>query len=326
MKTSLLIDLAVSLATATPFLGEFPVRERVRVAVVSGESGEYTLKETCLRVLAARQLEASELTGWLKWEFTLPTFSDLDSMTRFGEALARIEADVVVIDPTYLALGDIDARNLFEMGSALRTIAAVLLKLRPGLTVVLVHHANRLLPVGEVMELQHLAYSGLEQFARQFILLNRREPYGNDGEHDIWVRVGGSTGHGGLWAVHVSEGTLAEDFSGRRWEVTVRTPNEADDAAKRDKERRQKDERRERNRRDEECVLAVIDTEVSRGYPGASVSWIGDAVDFGDQRVKDALNRLVEQGVLQKVPPFEKKSGNGATTTVKNGFGRTEDG
>lgn len=324
MKTSLLIDLAVSMATATPFLGAFPVRERVRVAVVSGESGEHTLKETCLRVLQAKQLSPSELTGWLKWEFTLPTFSDLDSMTRFGEALARIEADVVFIDPTYLALGDIDAKNLFEMGRALRTIATVLLKLRPGLTVILVHHANRLLPVGEVMELQHLAYSGLEQFARQFILLNRRELYRNDGEHEMWVRVGGSTGHGGLWAVHVSEGVVDEDFSGRRWGVSVRTPDEADDAQEQNREQQKKDKQRERNRNDEECVLAVIDAEANKGYPGASVSLIGDRVNFGDQRVRDAINRLVDQGVLRKVPEFDRKSGNGAKSSVKNGFGRVE--
>lgn len=327
MKTSFVIDLAVSLATATAFLGRFPVRERVRVAVVSGESGEHTLKETCLRVLQSKGLDGDDLWGWLKWEFTLPTFSDLASMEAFAEALAKIEADVLVLDPTYLCLGEVDAKNLFEMGRALKVIAAILLKKRPGLTVILVHHANRLLPTGEVMELQHLAYSGLEQFARQFILLNRREPYRNDGEHDLWVRVGGSAGHGGLWSLHISEGLVQEDFAGRKWELAVHTPEEVRDAARVAKERQSAAERLERNQKDEDCVLSVIDAEAARGFPGASVSWIGDKLreaggGISDERIKAAIDRLLDRGVVVKVAPFEKPSARGAKRTVTNGFGR----
>lgn len=323
MKTSLLIDLAVSLATATAFLGQFPIRERVRVAVVSGESGQHTLKETCLRVLQAKGLDGDNLWGWLKWEFTLPTFSDLETMQAFGEALAEIEADVVVIDPTYLALGDIDAKNLFEMGRALKTIAAVLLKLRPGLTVILVHHANRLLPVGEVMELQHLAYSGLEQFARQFLLLNRREPYRNDGEHEIWVRVGGSTGHGGLWAVHVSEGLVEEDFSGRRWDVTVTPYDQAQNAVRTEAEARRRLSRVEQMQHDEDAVLQVIDAEVTRGQHGAHLRKIREATTFSHDRAQAAVQRLVDRNALEPAE-WQRPAGKGATQTIR-GWKRTAD-
>ena len=76
LKTLIALDAAISMATATPFLGKWPVMKRARVGFASGESGEFTLKETCLRILKAKGIDPKELSGWLKWEFTLPTLTD----------------------------------------------------------------------------------------------------------------------------------------------------------------------------------------------------------------------------------------------------------
>ncbi|MBN9520465.1 hypothetical protein J0H58_18380 [bacterium] len=64
------------------------------------------------------------------------------------------------------------------------------------------------------MELQHLVYSGLEQFARQFLLVNRQQTYRSDGVHDIWLRAGCSAGYGGLRGVHIAEGLTATEGTG----------------------------------------------------------------------------------------------------------------
>src|SRR5688500_7162912 len=54
LKTSLAIDMAISLGSGTKFLGRFKVPEAVRVAVISGESGGAVLQETAGRIAQAK--------------------------------------------------------------------------------------------------------------------------------------------------------------------------------------------------------------------------------------------------------------------------------
>jgi hypothetical protein len=71
MKTSLLVDLAVSLGTGTKFLGEFDAPRRCRIGFISGESGEATLQETLKRVLEARASQC-HVNPLIWWQFKLP--------------------------------------------------------------------------------------------------------------------------------------------------------------------------------------------------------------------------------------------------------------
>lgn len=308
LKTNISIDLAVSLGSGKPFLGEFAVPEPLRVAVVSGESGAATLQETARRVCKAKGLDLAKLGDSLLWCFDVPTFSDLDGMDRLADYLRLGDTDLVLLDPLYLMLGDIDAKNMFEMGGALRVISEVFIKNK--ITPLIVHHANKQLPVGEPMELAHLAYSGLEQYARQFILLNRRERYGDDGNHDLWLRCGGSQGHGGLWNLHVEEGVIGDDFSGRRWAVTVSTIDQVKKATTERKEQAKREAANEKAAADQKAVMECIDNEAAQGKPGATQRRVREWTNFGQPKCRDILELLAELGLVEETA---------ATLTTGNG-------
>jgi replicative DNA helicase len=137
---------------------------------------------------------------------------------------------VVILDPLYLSLlergGGRSATNLFDMGRVLHDASDACLK--AGATPIFVHHTGKVAGArkaqkGEALDLDDLAFAGIAEFARQWLLISRRRAYRlGSGEHQLWLSVGGSAGQSGLWGVDVVEGVLGEDFSSRRWDVTVR--------------------------------------------------------------------------------------------------------
>jgi hypothetical protein len=319
LKTSVSIDLAVSLASGLDFLGTFKVPRRARIAVVSGESGQHTLQETAMRVCRSKKILLDDLDGYLDWCFNLPTFSDLAGMKEFAKELTKLDAEVTILDPLYLALGAIDARNMFEAGNAFRVMTETLHD--AGSMPLIVHHSNKQLPIGEPMELAHLAYAGLEQFARQFILLNRRVKYQGDGAHDLWATIGGSAGHGGLWNLLIREGVVDESFAGREWNISVKSRSEVQDSEEDRKETVKREADSKRNARDEAAILSTIDI-VTQNFEGATQHSIKDATAMRTDRLKKLIESLIESEVIEEVE-FKKEIGSGVRRNVI-GYRRTQ--
>src|SRR5262249_6795477 len=143
LKTSLCVDLAVSLASGTPFLGKFGVPSPCRVMVISGEMGEPTLLRTAQRVGKARGLAG--LPGDIIWEFGTIPLGRRPGIQALAILTRRRRARVVIIDPLYLSLlKGAKGRNpasLLDMGPLLYEIGDTCLEW--GCTPVLVHHATK---------------------------------------------------------------------------------------------------------------------------------------------------------------------------------------
>jgi len=228
LKTNILLDAAISLATATPMLGTLTVNRGCRVAVMSGESGLATIQETCRRICRAKGIELRDVPG-LIFSPDLPRIDDARHQVALAEFLTADEIELVVLDPAYLCLPSDDNGNLFAQGNILRTLNEVCSEV--GASLALCHHTKRTgVDPFQPPELEHIAWAGFQEFARQWWLLGRRERFDpdSDGEHRLWLNVGGSAGFASLWAVDVTEGKYPAP---RRWEVTLNHAAEAREQA-----------------------------------------------------------------------------------------------
>ncbi|HEX5103217.1 MAG TPA: AAA family ATPase, partial [Pirellulaceae bacterium] len=209
LKTSVCMDLCLSLASGRHFLGKWPVNQ-TNTLFLSGESGKGALQQLATRICASKGIgDLEAITGFQMSEW-LPRFDAMADLAKLRRTIIRAGAGIVFIDPIYLCIDGDDANNLFAMGKQLRGVAKVAKD--TGTTLVLVHHFKKTLPdMYSQPELAWLSWSGFAEFARQWLLLNRRETYeSGSGDHRLWLTAGGSAGHGGAWGLDVSEGVISD--------------------------------------------------------------------------------------------------------------------
>ena len=244
MKTSNLVDLAVSIGTGTPFLGKFETA-RQTVAILSGESGAFTIQETAHRIARARGVDLADADVF--FGFRLPQITRLSDVDATLAMLTETSAKVLIVDPAYLCVlgGDTAGRqatNVFDMGPLLLRLSE--LGEKTGSTVIMCHHCRKSPGDGrdryDPPDLEELSMAGFAEWARQWILIGRREAFeAGTGNHKLWLNVGGSVGFSGTWSVDIDEGVLADDFTGRKWDVTVGTMDDAREEKEHLKEKRE---------------------------------------------------------------------------------------
>ncbi|MCY2989938.1 MAG: AAA family ATPase [Planctomycetota bacterium] len=297
LKTNLAIALAVALSGGLPFLGRFPVPRRLRVGVISGESGGATIKETFRRICKAASVDPQSLGVF--WSFRLPHLSKSADVQELAVAIEEHGLDVIILDPLYLSLlagnPNVQASNIYQMGPLLGEVTQACLE--AGATPVLVHHTkmdNK--PTYQPPELENLAFAGVQEFARQWILVGRREKYEpGTGEHRLWLNVGSAVGFSGCWALDIGEGMVQDDFTGRRWDVSVSTA--AVEREARAQRREEEKASKEQRQLAQDCGK-IRDVLRSRSE-GETRSVLSDGSGISKGRVLRALEIMRQRGQVE---------------------------
>ncbi|HYW79198.1 MAG TPA: bifunctional DNA primase/polymerase [Thermoguttaceae bacterium] len=216
LKTSVLLDMALSLAAGVPFLRQFEVPRPRSVLVMTGESGLVTIRNTIQRIAESADIDPEVLKSFFICD-RVPKLDNIEHLAILAAILERLEPDVVIFDPAYLMLTTDKPESLFATGSQLASITQLCQS--HGATIVLAHHTSKgRNDFGRTPDLDDLSWSGFSEFARQWVLLCRNKAFDPmTGEHDLKVLVGGSFGHGGEYEVAIREGL----FPDRTWDVEL---------------------------------------------------------------------------------------------------------
>lgn len=304
-KTTSLCDIALSLSSGAKIFNEFYVTRAYRVGFISAESGEAVLQETLRRIAWSKPLKNLSDYENLRIDFRVWKLSEPGTIQRLIRWVKKHRLEVLIIDPFYLMAGlSEDASNMFVVGRLLAELQVV--GNETGVTIMIAHHFKKLAPFDQynAPELGMVAWSGFEQYTRQWLLLNRREAYDLDtGLHKLWLSAGGSAGHGGLFAIDALEGRLS-DQGGRRWEVVVNKASEARQAERREREEKKELQQQEKLSLNADKVLDKLESNPD----GLTRSGLRDLTGINLPNLTPILAMLIER---RMVATGKVKSSNG---------------
>ena len=300
LKTLTMVDLVLSVASGQPFLNRFKVLRQGPVGFLSGESGRAVLRRAVLRIAKAKGIDEANGIDFrelpIAWGFSLPQLTVREHIAALGDWIVKEKLVLVGLDPAYLCLLNAanagKAGNLFAMGAALAPLSEIVGQ--TGATVVLLHHYRKNRPDngGEPADLEDLAMSGMMEWSRFWLLLDRVEPYANDGLHKLWLRAGGSAGHAGLYGLTVNE---RAGEAGDGWQVGVELSNDARKTIQQAKENRRAAELERREGKHVEKVLEAL-----RQFPeGETVRAIRTPARLNNQDTERALYTLQKDGRVE---------------------------
>ena len=292
LKTSVTADLAISISTATPFLGKFDALEAASVLFMSAESGLRKLTTTCQRICADRGRDFAANQKLLIAP-CVPILGVADDHDKLRRTITDNEVQVVFIDPGYRALSRIgnDAANLFKVGELLTILDEI--SEETGATIYVVHHCGKWTgQTFEPPELRNVSFAGFSEWARQWLLLGPRAEWTPEtGQHRLWLSYGGSEGHSGCWGLDVTEGSI-DDVGGQIWQAEVLTRDEVKQTADERKEAAKEKQAADKMDRDKQRVCNVL-----AGFlDGETKTTIRDRTGMNMPRVNVVVAALLNDG------------------------------
>lgn len=138
-KTWAALDLAVSVASGTPWLGVHPCDTPGPVIVCLGEGGQRKMLRRLRAICDDRGVTYEQLPIHLT--FRVPHLTDKAHLSELADKVAEVEPRLVIIDPLYLAARGAKASQLIEMGEHLEAVQQITQQY--GSALAIVHHWNK---------------------------------------------------------------------------------------------------------------------------------------------------------------------------------------
>lgn len=138
-KTWVALDLAVSVASATPWLDVYPVERSGPVLLFLGEGGKRKMLRRLRAIGEFKGLAVEQLP--IEFCFRVPHLTNLLHMAHIDNKIEQQHPALVIVDPLYLAARGAKGASLYDMGEALEAVQNV--AQRHNAALVIVHHWNQ---------------------------------------------------------------------------------------------------------------------------------------------------------------------------------------
>jgi hypothetical protein len=305
-KTKQLTELAVAVASRTPWMNVFDVPKRRKVLFITGEANYRRIARDIEKACKVRGLEFDDLKGYLRIEAVefpcLPRIIDQEAIRKDVETHGF---EVVVVDPLYRGLSGVDSARLAEMGDAIKSFQAAC---APA-CMVLSHHVikSAAREYGSPPQLEDMTGAGIAESCGQWWLVGRNEKYQWDWKHDLCVQFGGREGQGGGRRILFNEYDWT--FQVDAWHEFVSAADEErrkqQDDAKRDAEERRLQQARMkiiqacRNIKNPQSRSRIRDSSGQSGIPfgTAFADMLRDAT-LTQRPYRDGANRIQSEGFI----------------------------
>lgn len=282
-KTTQLIDLAVSLATKTDWLGHFNVPKRRRTLLITGESNKKAAGKRIAKALKAKSLSWDDLGDNLRVEAvefpTLPSINDQETVRQLVE---EYKIDIVIVDPLYRGLGGIDSHRMPEVASA---IVSFFKACQPA-GLILSHHITKAAArLGGPPSMEDLSGAGLAESCGNWWLMGRNVPYAFDQIHDLAVTFGGRDEQSGIKRIVFDES---------KWTFEITSGADIQEQKQRERDQKKQEAEEEKLRYASAQVIHVLANQ-KQFQPR---SWIETRSKAGQGMTRKAIADLLDSGQL----------------------------
>jgi hypothetical protein len=300
LKTTVAIDANLSMATATPFLGAWPVPAIARCGILSAESGAATIVESIRRIAQAKNIVPEEIDNCLV-SSRCPRLQSGAWLDEIRRVIGENQLRCLTIDPTYMAAAGVKQNDLSSVAAMLEPVSRIIVD--TGCAIVMVHHNRKVSDMRYgCPTLEEITGSGFAEWSRFWLLLNRRKEWDDTtGRHWLWLVTGGSAGFGSRKWLDVREGKPT-DLDGRVWEVEV-VPAAEGESRERAERVRQKETRQADDLEADKRKLV----DILRKHGPSTVTDMRTIAGMNYTRFRPALSELLDSG---DVKPTQVTKGN----------------